>query len=197
MIASQLAHIIADMMYFICFADKMTLHPDAAARLKADIGRNLRSFDTTFLQELINAFAAIPPEYGDGTAQLARDIPGYFGLERVPTEQREAGAMPAAAVQAARLIADFFVYLDHVDDDLIDPDTNVAVGEGMAATLQALDKSFLRELVDAFPIIASEYEGEERNSVLTLAESFYLEETLAEDDPVRLAELEALRDARD
>jgi hypothetical protein len=33
--------------------------------------------------------------------------------------------------------------------------------------------------------------------VRNIAYSFYLEETLAADDPVRLAELEAIRDARD
>lgn len=197
MIALQLARIVMDMMRFVRFAGEVLLHSDAAARIEKDIRRNLRSFDTVFLKELIKAFATIAPEYDGETAKLARDIPGYFDLEQAVAAQTEAGAVPAVAVQAARLIADFVVFLDHVDEDLVDLDANVTVTEGVGAEIDALDRGFLRQLVDAFPIIADDYKGEERTSVLTLADNFYLEETLAEGDPVRLAELEALRDARD
>ncbi|MCW2368056.1 hypothetical protein [Sphingobium sp. B11D3D] len=99
--------------------------------------------------------------------------------------------------QIARMIADFFLFLNMTDEDLLDPDAAVLMMEDMAARLQDLDKGFLRELVDAFPVIASEYSGEARKLVLDIPYSFYLEETLAAGDPVRLAELEALRDARD
>ncbi|MGK3933848.1 hypothetical protein ABI069_14845, partial [Enterococcus faecium] len=73
----------------------------------------------------------------------------------------------------------------------------VKMSEALAGQLEELDKGFLRELVDAFPIVAEEYSGEAREVVRNIAHGFYLEEVLAADDPVRLAELEALRDARD
>ena len=97
----------------------------------------------------------------------------------------------------ARIIADFILFLDLTDDEVLDPDAAVLMMEDMAARLQDLDKAFLRELVDAFPVIASEYSGEAHKLVLDIPYSFYLEETLAAGDPVRLAELEALRGARD
>ncbi|MCW2336489.1 hypothetical protein M2337_000722 [Sphingobium sp. B2D3A] len=99
--------------------------------------------------------------------------------------------------QIARMVADFFLFLNMTDEELLDLDVSVLMMEDMAARLQDLDKAFLRELVDAFPVIASEYSGEAHKLVLDIPYSFYLEETLAAGDPVRLAELEALRDARD
>lgn len=59
-----------------------------------------------------------------------------------------------------------------------------------------MDKGFLRELVDAFPIIAAEYSGDAQEVVRNISYGYYLEESLAADDPVKLAKLEALRDAR-
>lgn len=101
------------------------------------------------------------------------------------------------ALQVARIVARFVVFADMTDEDLLDLDAGVEVMEGLAGDLEALDKEFLRELVDAFPIIAEEYDGEARELVRNIPYSFYLEETLAADDPIRLAELDALRDARD
>jgi hypothetical protein len=46
-------------------------------------------------------------------------------------------------------------------------------------------------------MIAVEYSGEAQEVVRNIVHSIYLEEALAADDAVRLAELEALRDARD
>lgn len=56
---------------------------------------------------------------------------------------------------------------------------------------------FLRELVNAFEVIAPEYSGKSQEVVRRLAHSFFLEEVIAADDPVRLAALEARRDAED
>lgn len=99
-------------------------------------------------------------------------------------------------LQIARIIANFSLFLDLTDDDLLDPDEAVQMMELLGADLQALDKAFLRELVDAFAVIASEYTGEAQKLVRDIPYSFYLEEELAAGDSVRLAELEALRDAR-
>jgi hypothetical protein len=101
------------------------------------------------------------------------------------------------ATQIARIIANFILFLDLTDDETLDPDAAVEMMEGIAGDLQSLDKGFLRELVDAFAVIAPEYGGESQKLVRDIPYGFYLEEALAADDPVRLAELEALRDARD
>ncbi|TCP72874.1 hypothetical protein [Sphingomonas sp. PP-CE-1G-424] len=101
------------------------------------------------------------------------------------------------AIPVARIIARFVVFADLTGEDLLDPDVSVEMMEVLGAQLEALEKGFLRELVDAFAVIAAEYSGEAQEVVRNIAHSFYLEEALAADDPVRLAELEALRDSRD
>lgn len=101
------------------------------------------------------------------------------------------------AMQVARIIADYMVFLSCTDDDLLDPDSAVEMMEGLADRLESLDRQFLRELVDAFPVIALEFSGDAQIVVRDIAHSFYLEEALAGDDSARLAELDALRDARD
>lgn len=101
------------------------------------------------------------------------------------------------AEQVTRIIADFFVFLSLTDEDQLNLDTAVEMMENLAGRLEDMDKVFLRELVDAFAVIAEEYSGEAKEAVRNIAHSFYLEEALAADDPVRLAELDALREARD
>ncbi|MEH3159899.1 MAG: hypothetical protein PGN08_13790 [Sphingomonas taxi] len=101
------------------------------------------------------------------------------------------------ARQVAELIASFFVFLELTEEEWLNPDAAVTMMEDMAARLEEMDKDFLRELVDAFPVVAEGYQGEAQELVRNIPYSFYLEEALAADDPVRLAELEALRDARD
>jgi hypothetical protein len=101
------------------------------------------------------------------------------------------------AVQIARIISRFVVVANLTDDDALDPDLAVELMEQLSADLEALDQDFLRRLVDAFPAVAEEYDGEAKEIVRNIPHSFYLEEALAAEDPARLAELEALRDARD
>ncbi|WP_022685277.1 hypothetical protein [Sphingomonas phyllosphaerae] len=101
------------------------------------------------------------------------------------------------ALQVAGLIADFYLFLELTGDDDLDPDTAVKMTESLAYHLGEMDHAFLRELVDAFAVVAENYTGDEvRETVRNIASDLYLEETLAGDDPVKLAELEALRDAR-
>ena len=101
------------------------------------------------------------------------------------------------ATQIAKIIANFILFLDTTDDEILDPDVAVQMMEGLAGDLQTLDKEFLRSLIDAFPVIASEYSDEAQQLVRNISRDFYLEEALAADDPVRLAELAAQRDAED
>lgn len=100
------------------------------------------------------------------------------------------------AMQIAHIIADYVVFLDLTDESELDPDTAVKMMEALADQLEHLEKGFLQELVSAFAIISAEYSGEAREVVRNIPYSFYLEEALAADDPVRLSELEALREAR-
>lgn len=100
------------------------------------------------------------------------------------------------ATQIARIIANFVLFLDLTDDETLDPDAAVQMMEELAGDLQTLDKGFLRQLIDAFPVIAQDYSGDAQRLVLNISHDFYLEEALAADDPLRLAELEALRDPR-
>jgi len=101
------------------------------------------------------------------------------------------------AKQVASLIAEYYVFLQLTDEEELNLDTAVKMTESLADHLEEMDKGFLRELVDAFPVIAEEYSGEAQEVVRNIAHSLYLEEALAADDPVKLAELEAVRDARD
>jgi hypothetical protein len=105
--------------------------------------------------------------------------------------------MTQIALQIARMVAHFATFLDLTDDETLDPDVAVETMEQLASDLAALDAGFLRELVDAFPVIALEYDGEMQEAVRRIPRDYYLEEELAADDPVRLAELEAQRDAED
>lgn len=99
--------------------------------------------------------------------------------------------------QVAHIIADYVVFLELTDEEQLNLDTAVTMMEALAGQLEELEKGFLRELVDAFAVIAEEYSGEAKEVVRNIAYSFYLEEALAEGDPVRLAELDALREARE
>ena len=101
------------------------------------------------------------------------------------------------AMQVASLIAEYYVFLQLTDEEELNLDTAVKMTESLADHLEEMDKGFLRELVDAFPVIAEEYSGEAQEVVRNIAHSLYLEEALAADDPVKMAELKALRDARD
>ena len=64
------------------------------------------------------------------------------------------------AMQVAEIIAEYAVFLELTDDEELNPDTAVKTMEALASYLQEMDKGFLRELVNAFPIIAEEYSGE-------------------------------------
>lgn len=101
------------------------------------------------------------------------------------------------ARQVARIIADYMIFLNLTDEALLDLDASVNMMEELADRLGGFDHVFLRELVDVFPIIALEFSGEARELVRDIPHIFYLEEELAAGDPARLAELDALRDARD
>lgn len=63
------------------------------------------------------------------------------------------------AMQVAEIIAEYAVSLELTDEEELNLDTAVKMMEALAGHLQEMDKGFLRELVDAFPIIAEKYSG--------------------------------------
>lgn len=101
------------------------------------------------------------------------------------------------AVQIASIIAEYVVFLNFTDEDDLNPDTAVDMMESLSAHLELLDRDFLREFIDAFTVVAEEYSGDAQQLVRDIPYHFELEEVLAADDPGRLAELNAIRDARD
>ncbi|MFK3889614.1 hypothetical protein [Sphingomonas sp. NPDC079357] len=101
------------------------------------------------------------------------------------------------ARQIAMIIMNFVSFLETPDENIINPDNAVEMMEYLGFQLDSIEKGFLRRLVDSFYSIAEDYTGEQREFVRSIPDYFYLEEALAADDPVRLAELEAIRDARD
>ena len=101
------------------------------------------------------------------------------------------------ARQIASIIGSVVVFLETSGGDIVDPDAAVQLMEVIGSDLEELDKRFLRELVAAFELVASDYSGETAELVRRIPHYFYPEEVLAVNDPMRLAELEALRDAMD
>jgi hypothetical protein len=100
------------------------------------------------------------------------------------------------AMQVAEIIAQYVVFLELTDEEDLNLDTAVKMMEALAGQLQEMDKGFLRELVNAFPIIAEQYSGEAQEVVRGIAYGYYLEDALAAGDPVKMTALEALRDAK-
>lgn len=99
------------------------------------------------------------------------------------------------AIPVARMIANLVIILECSSEEQIDPDYAVDCLDAIGPQFRYFENPFLRELIDAFAIIAPEYKGLEQDIVRSIPESFWLEDQLAEDDPVRLAELDALRKA--
>ncbi|MEG8041064.1 hypothetical protein QP166_17620 [Sphingomonas sp. LR60] len=97
------------------------------------------------------------------------------------------------AQQVARIIAQYVVFLQLMDEENLNPDVAIKMLEALGPEVAALDKAFLCEMIKAFPLVAQEYSGVAGEVVAAIPHSFYLEEVLAADDPVRLAELDALR----
>ncbi len=223
----EIARIIADCLLFLELTDDEKLDPDAALQMMEVLAANLKSMDKTFLRQLVDAFQVIAPEYPGKSQGLVRNMAYDFYLEEAiaaddPAQLAELQALRDArgtesellkkmddgqyqgracsamiAVQFARFLANFIVFLELTDEEALDLDEAVEIEEFMGSRLEELDKAFLRELVDAFQLIAPEYDRAAQQLVRDIAYGHYLEEAIAADDPARLAELQALRDARE
>ena len=90
------------------------------------------------------------------------------------------------ALQVARLIANFVLSLEFADEETVDPQVIMKVFETLEEDCKALDKGSLRELVDAFATISSEYQEQYQQLVRNLPHDFFLEKAATPDDTVRL-----------
>lgn len=101
--------------------------------------------------------------------------------------------MMTITIPIARIFVDMMMFLESTDEDILDPDAAIQMMEWLGHSFSKLDKPFLYELVEALGIIASDYDTESQKMVRHLRYDFEAE--LAADDPVKLAEIEARRDA--
>ncbi len=83
------------------------------------------------------------------------------------------------AQQVAHIIAEYVLFVELTPEDDLDPHTGEKMMGMLGWQLENLDKGFLRELVDAFPVIAEGYGEEARQLVRDIPYGFYLEEALA------------------
>jgi len=87
------------------------------------------------------------------------------------------------AAQVARIVARVVVFTESLEEEDLNPDAAVELQEQLAGDVQALEPAFLRQVVDAFPVIAAEYPEEETQDLIrAIPEDFGLEEALAGDD---------------
>ncbi|MEH3046191.1 hypothetical protein [Sphingomonas adhaesiva] len=82
----------------------------------------------------------------------------------------------------AGIVAAFVVFLRLSGKDIVDPVVAAEAIQELAPKVRALDRAFLRELVDAFPVIALDYDEESKEVVRNIPRDFGLEEALAVDD---------------
>ena len=90
------------------------------------------------------------------------------------------------ALQVARLIANFVLSLALADEETVDAEVIMKAFETLEEDCKALDKGSLRELVDAFSTISSEYPEQYQQFVCNFPHDFCLKEATASDDSVRL-----------
>lgn len=77
--------------------------------------------------------------------------------------------------QIARIIANFILALDYSEEEIHEDDV-VKILEQIGSDFQGLDPESRVILSDAFRRIAPEYEGEFRDTVKTIPESFGIED---------------------
>ncbi len=196
MIVQQMVSTIEDFVVNLSLNVGICVDAAAVDRLIAGFGRRFAAFDRQTQHAVIEALRISADRSDDEVAGIVRALMAKF---------QQAASGPAAArggpedvaLHAARIIAELIVFEDGSDEDEVDPDLMCKIMEGLAADLEGMNHADLRRLVDAFPVVADELGGDEGNLVRNIPYHFYLEEALAGDDPVRLAQLEAERDARD
>lgn len=201
MIVLPVAAMISNFFVFLALTDEEWLDREEAVEMREWLGGRLRELDKNLLREFIDAFAALAHEERGQSQDLVRNLAGDLHLEEAlaavdPMRSEERHAQ-RDVLQIARILADISLFLEVTDEEKLDLDDAVKMSEFFGAQLDELDKDFLRELVDAFTVIAPEYGDKLGEMVRDIPYYFSLDEAIASDDPVRLAELEAQRDARE
>lgn len=201
MIVLPIAAILSDFFIFLALTDEEWLDRQEAAEMKEWLGGRLRELDKGLLCEFIDAFAMLAHEEQGQSQDLVRKLASDFHLEEAlaaaDTTRSEERHAQRDILQIARILADISLLLEVTGEEKLNLDDAVKMSEFFGAQLEELDKGFLRELVDAFAAIAPEYGDKLGEMVRDIPYYFSLDEAIASDDPVRLAELEAQRDARE
>jgi len=83
------------------------------------------------------------------------------------------------AIQVARIVAAFVIYLEAPKDDDLKEDDAVEMMEYLGSLMDGFDEPFLRELIAAFALIATEYHGEAADLVRNIPDDFGLTDTFA------------------
>ena len=81
MVAVQVARIIANVAMFLEGTDDETLDLDTAIKGMEMLGADVARLDKDFLQEVVDSFATIAPEYEGEWEQFVRDIPSEYALD--------------------------------------------------------------------------------------------------------------------
>lgn len=99
--------------------------------------------------------------------------------------------------QVARIVVEYSSFLNFGNDEELDLDRAMKELEWLSYQLEHSNKEFLSQLLAALAEIVPEYEGEQQQMVRDMANDLDWAEAAAADDPVRLAEIEKLREEED
>lgn len=193
--------IIADFFCFLSLSDDSLVDTDESAEMRTWLGGRIRELDEEILGELVNNLTLIALDREGRSRDVVGALAHDYKLDQSQASGRaklsDGYARQRGILQLARIIADILLFLELSGEDKLNLDESVEMSEWFAHSLEQSDKVFLRELVDAFAEIAPEYGEAGEATVRDITRAYGLEELLAADDPVRLAELEALDDAHE
>jgi hypothetical protein len=73
-----------------------------------------------------------------------------------------------------KAIADIAIFLEFSDEMQLDPDVSMQAMEQLAAELQLMGDDAKSKLSEQFEVLSQKYQGEQKDFVATLGESFGL-----------------------
>lgn len=194
------SRIIRDFLFFLALSDEETVRRDEAAAMRVWLVDRLNEIDPALLQQIADGLEQEGDNLNEFERRILSDLIIELQLHNVSSTTDQTDVIlrgNGIYCQLARIIADIHLFFDLTGEDKLNLDDSVKMMEYLAGSLHELDAPFLRELVDAFTEIAPEYGEAGEAAVRDIARAYGLEELLAADDPVRLAQLEALNDAHE
>ena len=197
----SITNIIADFFCFLSLSDYTLVDNDESVEMRTWLGGRIRELEEEILGELVNNLTLIALDREGRSREIVGALAHDYKLDRSQTTGRaklsDGHARQRGILQLARIIADILLFLELTGEENLNLDEAVEMSEWFAHNFEQFDKGVLRDLVGAFAVIAPEYGDAGEATVRDIARAYGLEEVLAADDPVRLAELEALDDAHE